>query len=74
MKDQVRCMFTIWPYRDANWVVSPFVLMLTTCVTLWLKTEWNTDKSTFEPVEFQTEDGSIKTYKPALPSHVFPRA
>ncbi|OTA88165.1 hypothetical protein M434DRAFT_50865, partial [Hypoxylon sp. CO27-5] len=104
---QLARMFTIWPYRDANWivailfvvgsisfVVNAFFTLLTAFApstifpgeaelavpltilfgavlflsggTLGLVAGWNADKGTFEPVEYKTEDGVTKTYKPAL--------
>ncbi|KAI1383320.1 uncharacterized protein F4822DRAFT_73352 [Hypoxylon trugodes] len=105
--DQIGRMFTIWPYRDANWVIamlfvvgsisftinaffallSAFIpetlfdneielaiplttlfgaLMFVSGGNLALVAGWNADKGTFEPVEYKTEDGSTKMYKPAL--------
>ncbi|KAF3062365.1 hypothetical protein GL218_03402 [Daldinia childiae] len=106
IRDQIARMFTIWPYRDANWVIAilfvigsisfgvnalfsllsvffpltvfpgeiELAIPITTLFgalffvsggTLTLIAGWNADKGTFEP-EFKTEDGSTKTYKPAL--------
>ncbi|KAH9993470.1 hypothetical protein F4779DRAFT_230361 [Xylariaceae sp. FL0662B] len=107
VRDQIKRMLYIWPYRDANWLLAvvftfgsisftvgaffgllplvapstafPGEVEVATPVTtllgaipfliggtIGLVAGWNADKGEFEPVEFKTEDGVTKTYKPAL--------